>query len=175
MERLLPELQGTQDTFTPPTYDMPKVEDIFGSLGDDFVRNLFNGEQFKGFFDDMNQRQTRTGQQTSAPPPRREAPPLSKEERDLAEVQRIVKLVVASGREYGWLQREDPKVVLRVVRTVRTLRAQAEVKERTVSDRDIYIRYRRMIETPDSSPRLEASFRIIDAMMGGKVSGKLPF
>jgi hypothetical protein len=171
MERLLPKPEANSG-FTPPIFEMPDLEDLFGRSYEDFLRGAFDEERFRTIFEQARQ-QARGGQRAHTPPPRAEAPPA--ENPKLTEVRRIVAKVVASDRQYSWLQREDPKVVLRVVNTVRRLRANATDQQVVISDREIYIIYRRKIETPDSSPELETSFRIIDALMGGKVSGKLPF
>lgn len=78
-------------------------------------------------------------------------------------------------RSVRWLLEEDPIDIRRVINTVKTLR-----QNRGLSDRDIYIRYRKNIEKSEGDkdnpvdPRLQKSFSILNALMGG-VSGKLPF
>ncbi len=145
----------------------------------------FNGsvdDLLRGMFDD-NFRQSGG----ATPPPQPPRPPQtpraakspnpeqSSQDQALAEIRIIVARVTANDRQFAWLANEDPANVLRVVNTVKKLRATAAAKQETITDKAIYIRYRRSIENNNPDKTLEVSFRILDALMGGKVNGSLPF
>ncbi|HSH18123.1 MAG TPA: hypothetical protein VK978_01945 [Candidatus Saccharimonadales bacterium] len=151
---------------------------------EDIFTNYFKNQRRQDRQTRTNSRQTGTGgnygngyrQQQSA---RREAPP-RRPEKD-TEVEQVVGRVVSGDRQYGWLRSEDPKDVRRVINTVRAARKSATDKGRELSDREIYLRYRRLADKGESSghdiadPALVKSFKILDAMMGGNIRGKLPF
>lgn len=126
-----------------------------------------------------HQRASSSSRQNPTPPPRPRAQPraepAAKESSKRQEAEQIARQVAAEDRKFGWLASEDPGNVLRVINTVRKLREQAAESGSEISDFQIYVRFRRKIETPNPSDRLRQSFSILDAMMGGKPKGKLPF
>lgn len=97
------------------------------------------------------------------------------------EVEQVVGQVVARDRKYGWLQREDPKDVRRVINSVRAARQKALESGGNLTDRDVYLRYRKHADKGETngrdlaSPAIVKSFKILDAMMGGNIRGKIPF
>lgn len=99
------------------------------------------------------------------------------------EIESIVRLAVYGKqgerrRGEAWLLTEDRLVIRRVVNTVRVIRQNAQSESRTITDREIYIRYRRLIEQPKDDTNIDEvlrSFKILQALMGGGPSGKLPF
>lgn len=124
-----------------------------------------------------------TQRQNTTPPPRPKAPPTPRPQprpqpkvnEKRQEAERIAREVAAQDRKFGWLASEDPGNILRVINTVRKLREQAAQTGTEISDFQVYVRFRRKIETSDPSDQLKRSFSILDAMMGGKPKGKLPF
>lgn len=118
-------------------------------------------------------------EQARREPPRTEKP-APQPEKDV-EVASIIGQVVARDRQYGWLQREDPRDVRRVINSVRAARQKAMEVGNEVSDRDIYLRYRKHADRGEqggrdlADPAIVRSFKILDAMMGGNIRGKLPF
>ncbi len=94
------------------------------------------------------------------------------------DIESIITAAVSRGNGYKWLQTEDRLAVRRVINAVRTIREQAKERGEQVADRDIYIRYQKLINKPEGAEKneeLERSFHILQALMGGRPSGKLPF
>jgi hypothetical protein len=99
--------------------------------------------------------------------------------RDDPEVGPIVQAAVDRDRNRRWLLEAPADDVRRVITTIQALRDKADKPEDMISDRKIYLKYRAAIEIGEGDkdrqvdPRLETSFRIVDALMGGP-GGKLP-
>ncbi|MEO8863200.1 MAG: hypothetical protein ABI354_02665 [Candidatus Saccharimonadales bacterium] len=66
-----------------------------------------------------------------------------------------------------------------VVDEAKSAREEAEATGRALTDRDLYIGARKLIDVPESETERDGrnyrSFSILAALMGGKPSGKLPF
>lgn len=117
-----------------------------------------DGHKYDALFDGPATGAEQTARQKTNPDPYQEA-------------RAIVQKVVANNENFGWLATADLRDVRRVVNTVRE-------KRRTnsgMTDRDIYLAYRRLVETPGYSEKIKRSFDILSAMMGGEPSGELPF
>lgn len=80
---------------------------------------------------------------------------------------------------HRWLSRIDRSDARRVISSVKAMRKNADAKGETITDFEIYLRYRRAIEQPKNgtvSPEVERSFKILSAMMNDDPRrGKLPF
>lgn len=140
------------------------------------LRDIFS-DSFKTGFQNAGARRRSADQHSrQATPPHREPPKAEapKENPILEEAKLIVGRITVD-RRFSWLASEDTSAVARVITTVRTIRQRAADEGKAITDKEIYIRYRWQIEKTDPSPRLSQSFRILDAMMGGKPGGKLPF
>jgi hypothetical protein len=165
---------------TPPqyeyAYDVPDMEDFFRN----FFRDTFGQDTPPGY----DERQgTGARDRTTPPPPPRQERTSKYQEVDaiVAEAERAFYKDNPTATKWNekWLTRTDKAAIQRVVNSVRQIREQAVEKGETVTDRQIYIMYRRKIETDQldeaTKQRLTGSTQIILALMGGKPSGKLPF
>jgi hypothetical protein len=167
MRRLLPQRNETHSSGERPS-----------SFGNNDVRDFFTSSSFRtGFYNAEGQHRPgahRQSQQTT--PPRHESP-RAEVPRQRPAHEEAVRVVgqVAANKQFSWLAREDIAAVTRVITTVRALRKRAADNGEQISDKEVYIRYRWAIEKPDSSSKINQSFRILDAMMGGKPGGRLPF
>ncbi|MEO7364472.1 MAG: hypothetical protein ABIV43_03115 [Candidatus Saccharimonadales bacterium] len=101
----------------------------------------------------------------------------NKSERQTPEIEAIIKNAVVADRQFKWLQNADRQDVKRVVATVRQLRARAAEEGKELSDRAIYLRYRRAVDKPQGEvdPAVLQSYKILEALMGGNIRGKLDF
>jgi hypothetical protein len=160
---------------TPPFEGGINFEDYMRQVHEETERMM------KDLFDDLFQG---AGGMYDVPPfgqspPRKETnktPPQTERDKADQEAREIVRTVIASDRSAQWLASTDIKAVRRVIATVRVLRSKAEEKGEAISDRDIYIRYRRIVETnADASPEIKESLHILTAFMGGSPKGNLPF
>ena len=71
-----------------------------------------------------------------------------------------------------------------VIETVKTARKKALEKGETLTDRELYLRYRRSVDKPEGAmndaekakhqQKLQA-YQIFEALIGGNIRGKLPF
>jgi hypothetical protein len=115
-----------------------------------------------------------TGSRQSSDRTRPEAPKAAPT-RNL-EVERVVAIAVSRDKSFSWLRTTDAGEVQRVINTVRQLRQQAQSKGAEITDRDIYLRYRRLADKPaeEKNVRIMKSYQILEALMGG-YKGKLPF
>lgn len=86
------------------------------------------------------------------------------------EVLPIINLVEDKGCR-STLKGEKPEVVLAVVRAVRKMR----LENPGITDREVYLRYRDAIESENPKPTLVRATQIIQNLMGGNISGQLPF
>ena len=91
--------------------------------------------------------------------------------------------------EFGgleWLRQEDPAKIRRVIDLVKTLRTDAAASGEKLTDRKIYTNVFRIaqeshVKGPDQSGQIEGEtpedndFRILNALMGGKPGGTIPF
>lgn len=94
------------------------------------------------------------------------------------DIDNVVDTVVRGNRSYGWLKGTDPSAIRQVIDDVLTLRAAAKAKGEAITDRDVYIHFRKANDpslSEGSSDAQRALFTIIDAMMSGSLKGKLPF
>jgi hypothetical protein len=161
-----------------------QVPPFGGTNFEDFMRQVREDHErmMKDLFDDLFQG---AGGIYDVPPfgqsvpPRQETgskQPQTEREKANQEAREIVRKAIAADRSAQWLARADVSSVRRVISTVRVLRTKAEESGDAISDRDIYIRYRRIVETNENaSPQVEESLKILTALMGGSPSGKLPF
>ena len=96
-----------------------------------------------------------------------------------AEARRIVDSVVSKDKSASWLRGEPLTNIIRVINTVRMARERADETGEPITDKDIYIQYRKKIEVingeESDQQRLNGSFKIISAMMGGDKNGTFPF
>jgi hypothetical protein len=145
---------------------------------EDFFKDAFRGGTFREAFEEearrrragqQRQQHTAGGQQHQT---RREAPPKTSLDVEAAQ---IIQKVVSSDRQAGWLAGADRADIKRVISTVRTIRRKAAEKGEEITDRHIYLRYRRLLERDDVNPQTEESFKILAAMMGNNPKGTLPF
>lgn len=94
------------------------------------------------------------------------------------DIDNVVDTVVRGNRSYGWLKGTDPSAIRQVIDEVLTLRAAAKAKGEAITDRDVYIHFRKANDpslSEGNSHEQRALFTIIDAMMSGSLKGKLPF
>jgi len=94
------------------------------------------------------------------------------------DIRKVVDTVIGRNRNYGWLKGTDPSAIRQVIDEVLTLRAAAKAKGEAITDRDVYIHFRKANDpslSEGNSHEQRALFTIIDAMMSGSLKGKLPF
>jgi hypothetical protein len=168
------------------------VDGIFSWASDDRVRQVFN-TRIKSFASSQEsqrrqQEQRRTQErrrqqhrrratEEDRQPPRVETPPSrpTREDPRKQERDQIIQRAVAADRSFRWLEREDPETIQRVINSVRQMRKQAEADGKTMPDKQVYVTYRRIVETDSKNEGIKRSFSILNALMGGKPGGKLPF
>lgn len=170
------------------TYSAPDLDDLdrmFRETTDFDRERIFSNEIFEKMFEQaFGRSSSRSGQQNNqqrrTTPPRQERPrPQEKRPPRYQEVDNIVRQAISRDSSGRWLANTDKEPIQRVVNSVKVLRKQAKDKGEEITDRQIYIKYRRKIETDsideDTKKRLTYSTQILLALMGGKVDGKLPF
>lgn len=91
----------------------------------------------------------------------------------------IVNSVILRHPEQSWLRREDRARIKRVIDEIRVIRAEAAAEGREITDREIYLTYRRKVESSeldDDEARVHTeAAQIVSAMMGANPKGTLPF
>lgn len=150
-------------------------------------RGRSESDGFRTPFDDMfagaGGEYRETGQQGSSsgqqPPPQQEQPRTTprppRQPSKLDEAREIIRRAIAVDSSFSWLGRKDPNEVLRVINSVKAIRKNSAEKGETISDREIYLRYRRKVEVGEANDSTQESLTILTALMGGKPNGKLPF
>ncbi len=119
-------------------------------------------------------RDGRQYQRAATPPP--QSATEARAARAANEVTGIVAKAVAKDPGLSWLKTTDTADIARVINTVQRLRARAGEQGKELTDKEVYIKYRRAVEVPPAevNPRILNSYKILDAFMGG-VKGRLPF
>jgi uncharacterized protein YktA (UPF0223 family) len=131
----------------------------------------------RGYHHDHRQRQqtgSREQHRTSAKPHAENEKPNPQESEKVTRAKTVIAQIVSSYPGYKWLNSEDPQNVVKVLNTIERLRTQAKAKGETISDREIYLRFRRAVDTKSQEHSLQTSFRILDALMGGSPNNNLP-
>lgn len=80
----------------------------------------------------------------------------------------IVNSLTEAHRQYRWLNTQLPEVE-RIIDEIRAARVAADKAGIPVSDRDIYLSYRRAAE---ADPRKTGDVQIVEALMGGNLGGE---
>lgn len=92
-------------------------------------------------------------------------------------IPQIIEKIVDNNNQYSWLKNYDENTISNVIVSIKTIRKEAKKQHITLSDRDIYILFRKKIETISSTHDTLAkeNFYIIDALMSGNNKNQLPF
>ena len=69
----------------------------------------------------------------------------------------------------------DPALLRDIIDDIQTLRANAIEEGREISDKQVYMSFRRMAEPVDADPVITEKSAIVIMMMDGKANGSLPF
>ncbi len=100
------------------------------------------------------------------------------------DLESIIAKAASADRQFAWLGRADRAQVKAVIDTVKAARAKAAEKGEIMSDRDLYLRYRKSVDKAQG-PMSDAerakhkqkmqAYQIFEALIGGNIKGKLPF
>ena len=146
--------------------------DLFGNTWEDPFSNRSGN---RGFKNDHRQRtQTGTNEPPKSSTSAQSEPNTPPESEKTRWAKGIADQIASQYHQYSWLKSEDPTNILKVLNTITKLREQAKAKGETISDRQIYLRFRRTVEPKGPEDSLQTSFRILDAFMGGSPNNKLP-
>lgn len=159
------------------------IADIVGLLAMKFFyqRKAKQFEQQRAFFSAPGANQQNAGQQHRQYDRAdwQESAASSTQQPEYPDVHDLLKRIAPDlARGFGFLQREDPAAVRRVIDKVRGLREDALLRQGgMMTDQRVYRVFRAEVETSeeDNDPELLRSFTILNALMGGSLHGKIPF